>query len=92
MIKKIFILIIFTTSFFTNANSAGSGSGDGDSDSSNSNYNKAVSLVNSAKKYEKKDKKEKATKNYEKANFSFNVFCSGYFSRDDECSWAKSTG
>ena len=67
LIKKIFILIIFTTSFFTNANSAGSGSGDGDSDSSNSNYNKAVSLVNSAKKYEKKDKKEKATKNYEKA-------------------------
>ena len=62
MIKKIFILIIFTTSFFTNANSAGSGSGDGDSDSSNSNYNKAVSLVNSAKKYEKKIRKKKQLK------------------------------
>ena len=52
MIKKIFILIIFTTSFFTNANSAGSGSGDGGSDSSNSNYDKAVSLIKTAKKYE----------------------------------------
>ena len=57
MIKKIFILIIFTTSFFTNANTAGSGSGDGSPDSSNSNYSKAVSLIDSAKKYEKKDMK-----------------------------------
>jgi len=67
MIKKIFILIIFTTSFFTNVYGAGSSSGEGNSDSSNSNYDKAVSLINSAKKYEKKDKKEKALKNYEKA-------------------------
>ena len=67
MIKKIFILIIFTTSFFTNVYGAGSSSGDGNSGSSNSNYDKAVSLINSAKKYEKKDKKEKAIKNYEKA-------------------------
>ena len=67
MIKKIFILIIFTTSLFTNAYCAGSGSSDGDSESSNSNYDKAVSLIKTAKKYEKKDKKDKATKNYEKA-------------------------
>ena len=67
MIKKIFILIIFTTSLFTNAYCAGSGSSDGDSESSNSNYDKAVSLIETAKKYEKKDKKDKATKNYEKA-------------------------
>ena len=67
MIKKIFILIIFTTSFFTNVYGAGSSSGEGNSGSSNSNYDKAVSLINSAKKYEKKDKKEKAIKNYEKA-------------------------
>ena len=65
MIKKIFILIILTTTFFTNAYCAGSS--DGGSSNSNSNYDKAVSLINSAKKYEKKDKKEKATKNYEKA-------------------------
>ena len=65
MIKKIFILIILTTTFFTNAYCAGSS--DGGSSNSNSNYDKAVSLINSAKKYEKKDKKEKAKKRYEKA-------------------------
>ena len=67
MIKKIFILIILTTTFFTNAYCAGSSSGDGGSNSSKSNYDKAVSLINFAKKYEKKNKKEKANKNYEKA-------------------------
>tara|TARA_B110001452_G_scaffold144897_1_gene120457 strand:+ start:160 stop:651 length:492 start_codon:yes stop_codon:yes gene_type:complete len=65
MIKKILILIIFTTTFYTNAYCAGSS--DSGSDNSNSNYDKAVSLIKSAKKYEKKNKKEKAIKNYTKA-------------------------
>jgi tetratricopeptide (TPR) repeat protein len=65
MIKKIFFLIILTTFFLTNANSAGSSS-DASGDLK-SNYNKAVSLIKSAKKYEEKGKEKKATKNYEKA-------------------------
>ena len=66
MLKKILILIIFVTTLSSNAYSAGS-SGDGDSNKTKTNYDKALSLIKIAKKYEKKDKKEKATKNYEKA-------------------------
>lgn len=65
MINKIFILIIFITLFSTNAYSAGSDGGG--SNKTKSNYDKAVSLIKSAKKYEKKGKEEKATKNYKKA-------------------------
>ena len=55
-----FILILLSTKSF----SAGSGSGSGEV---KSNYDKAVSYIKSAKKYEKKGKTEKAKKNYEKA-------------------------
>ena len=55
-----FILILLSTKSF----SAGSGSGSGEV---KSNYDKAVSFIKSAKKYEKKGKSEKAKKNYEKA-------------------------
>tara|TARA_B100000900_G_C20432381_1_gene655551 strand:+ start:375 stop:860 length:486 start_codon:yes stop_codon:yes gene_type:complete len=55
-----FILILLSTKSF----SAGSGSGSGEV---KSNYDKAVSFIKSAKKYEKKGKTEKAKKNYEKA-------------------------
>ena len=55
-----FILILLSTKSF----SAGSGSG---SSEVKSNYDKAVSYIKSAKKYEKKGKTEKAKKNYEKA-------------------------
>ena len=62
--KKIIILFIFTI-FSTNSFAAGS-----DSNSTSkvkSNYDKAVTLIKSAKKYEKKGKTEKANKRYEKA-------------------------
>jgi tetratricopeptide (TPR) repeat protein len=65
MIKNIFILIIFTTTLLANAYSAGSNNTD--TSSKNLIYDKAVSLIKSAKKYEKKNKEEKAIKNYEKA-------------------------
>ena len=55
-----FILIFLSTKSF----SAGSGSGSGDD---KSNYDKAVTLIKSAKKNEKKGKTEKAYKKYEKA-------------------------
>jgi tetratricopeptide (TPR) repeat protein len=62
--KKIIILFIFTI-FSTNSFAAGS-----DSNSTSkvkSNYDKAVTLIKSAKKYEKKGKIEKANKRYKKA-------------------------
>ena len=57
--------MIFATTFLTNAYSAGST--DSGSDKTKSDYDKAVTLIKLAKKYEKKGKEVKATKNYEKA-------------------------
>ena len=65
MIKKyltIFFLIIF---FSTHSNAAGTS--DSSSTKVKSNYDKAVTLIKSAKKYEKKGKTEKAIKRYKKA-------------------------
>ena len=50
-----------------NSFSAGSSSSGGDGGSTKSNYEKAVTLIKSAKKYEKKGKADKANKRYEKA-------------------------
>ena len=71
IIKKAF-LIFFTVLFFSTnslaAGSSGSDSGsDGGSSKIKSNYDKAVMLIKSAKKYEKKNKIEKANKKYKKA-------------------------
>tara|TARA_Y100000996_G_C22311347_1_gene556375 strand:- start:33 stop:515 length:483 start_codon:yes stop_codon:yes gene_type:complete len=61
--KKI-ILTLFVTLFLTNnLYSAGSSS----TSSSSSNYDKAVKLIESAKKFEQKNKANKAKKNYLKA-------------------------
>ena len=56
-----FFLIIF---FSTNINAAGT---DSNSSKVKSDYDKAVSLIDSAKKFEKKGKNKKAIKKYEKA-------------------------
>ena len=56
-----FIFILFTV------NSYSAGSSDDNSSKVKSNYDKAVTIIKSAKKYEKKGKTEKAKKNYEKA-------------------------
>ena len=61
-----FILILLSTNSFSAGSSSGSG-GDGSSGKAKSSYDKAVTLIESAKKYEKKGKVEKANKKYEKA-------------------------
>ena len=68
MIKKI-SLVLFLILFSANAYSAGSESSSSDSTKTKvkSNYEKAVTSINFAKKYEKKGKAEKAKKRYEKA-------------------------
>ena len=65
MLKKYFITLCLLVLFSNNLQAAGT---DGSSSSKvKSNYDKAVSLIKSAKKYEKKGKTKKANKRYEKA-------------------------
>jgi tetratricopeptide (TPR) repeat protein len=65
MFKKYFTTLCLLVLFSNNLQAAGT---DGSSSSKvKSNYDKAVSLIKSAKKYEKKGKTEKANKRYEKA-------------------------
>ena len=65
MVKKIFLTLSFFTILLTNSYSAGSS--DDSSSKVKSNYDKAVTIIKYAKKYEKKGKTEKAIKRYEKA-------------------------
>ena len=67
MIKKILITFSFFFIISTNLFAAGSSGGEGDGPKIKSNYEKAVKLINSAKKFEKKGKEDKAKSNYEKA-------------------------
>ena len=64
IIKTIFTFFIFI--LFT-INSYSAGSSDDNSSKVKSNYDKAVTIIKSAKKYEKKGKIEKANKRYKKA-------------------------
>ena len=61
--KKIILTLFVTLMLTGNSHTAGSSS----SSSSSSNYDKAVKLIKSAKKYEQKEKADRAKKNYEKA-------------------------
>ena len=63
MIKKIFIILIISLIFNVHSNAAGTG---GESDNK-SDYDKAVTLIKSAKRFEKKGKNDKALVRYEKA-------------------------
>ena len=63
MIKKTFLTLLTLILLSTNSYSAGSSNDGG----GKSNYDKAVTLIKAAKKYEKKGKAEKANKRYEKA-------------------------
>ena len=68
--KKIFYTLIISISLTFSAFSAGSGgssSSDSGGGNAKSNYEKAVNHIKWAKKYEKKNKLEKARKRYEKA-------------------------
>ena len=62
--KKIILTLSFL--FFVNSNVYAAGS-DGGSSAKKTDYDKAVLLIKSAKKYEKKGKSEKAKKVYSKA-------------------------
>ena len=65
MLKK--LTITFSLIILFSINSQAAGTGDSGSSKVKSDYDKAVSLIKSAKKYEKKGKTEKANKKYEKA-------------------------
>ncbi len=65
MIKKFILTFIFVFGFANYSLSAGSS--DNSSSKTKSNYEKAVTLIKSAKKYDKKGKTEKAEKRYKKA-------------------------
>tara|TARA_Y100000996_G_scaffold394521_1_gene358942 strand:- start:141 stop:632 length:492 start_codon:yes stop_codon:yes gene_type:complete len=65
MIRKLFIA--FLLSFFLITNVFSAGSTNSSSSKTKNYYDKAVSLINSAKKFEKKGKEKKAIKDYEKA-------------------------
>ena len=65
MIKKHLLTFFLIMLFSTQSNAAGTS--DSSSTKVKSNYDKAVTLIKSAKKYEKKGKTEKAIKRYKKA-------------------------
>ena len=65
MTKKFILIFIFVFGFANYSLSAGSS--DNSSSKTKSNYEKAISLIKSAKKYDKKGKTDKAEKRYKKA-------------------------
>ena len=65
MLKKFLLIFIFIFGFANYSLSASSSSND--SSKIKSDYEKAVSLIKSAKKYDKKGKSDKAEKRYKKA-------------------------
>ena len=65
MIKKLFVFIFL--SIFLTFNAFAAGSSDSGSSKTKTQYNMAVSHINAAKKFEKKNKLEKAKKRYAKA-------------------------
>ena len=67
MIKKIFFTFSLLPVLSVNSYSAGSSDNSNDNSKTKTSYEKAVVLIKSAKKYEKKDKIKKANKSYEKA-------------------------
>ena len=67
IIKKLFFTLVLSSFLTVSALSAGSSSDDSGSSKTKTDYNKAVTHIKLAKKYEKKGNKEKANKRYEKA-------------------------
>ncbi len=65
IIKKLFVFIFL--SIFLTFNAFAAGSSDSGSSKTKTQYDMAVSHINAAKKFEKKNKLDKAKKRYEKA-------------------------
>ena len=66
MIKNFIFVLFLSIVLLSNSHSASSS--DGGSDKVKTSYQKAVSFIKSAKKYEKKGKTDKANKRYKKAS------------------------
>ena len=67
IIITLFTILLTTASFSAGSSSSSAGSGDSGSSKTRTQYDMALSHVKAAKKFEKKDKLEKAKKRYEKA-------------------------
>ena len=67
IIKKLFLTLVMSFFLTINAFSAGSSSDDSSSGKIKTDYDKAVTHIKLAKKYEKKNQSDKANKRYEKA-------------------------
>ena len=71
IIITLFTILLSTASFSAGSSSSSAGSGDNGSSKTRTQYDMALSHVKAAKKFEKKDKLEKAKKRYEKAQKLF---------------------
>ena len=67
IISLFFSIFLITSSFSAGSSSSGSGDNDTGSSKTRTQYDMALSHIKAAKKFEKKDKTEKAKKRYEKA-------------------------
>ena len=67
IISLFFSMFLITSSFSAGSSSSGSGDNDTGSSKTRTQYDMALSHIKAAKKFEKKDKIEKAKKRYEKA-------------------------
>ena len=67
IISLFFSIFLITSSFSAGSSSSGSGDNDTGSSKTRTQYDMALSHIKAAKKFEKKDKIEKAKKRYEKA-------------------------
>ena len=67
LISVLFTILLTTASFSAGSSSSSAGSGDSGSSKTRTQYDMAISHINAAKKFEKKDKLKKAKKRFEKA-------------------------
>ena len=67
MLKKFFIVLLFVLTTFSAYSAGGGGTGGGDKEKPVSQYEIAVKMIKKAKKFEKKNKIDKAQKQYKKA-------------------------
>ena len=67
IIITLFTILLTTASFSAGSSSSSAGSGDSGSSKTRTQYDMALSHIKAAKKFEKKDKFEKAEKRYQKA-------------------------
>ena len=67
MLKKFLTVLLFVLTTFSAYSAGGGGTGGGDKEKPVSQYEIAVKMIKKAKKFEKKNKTDKAQKHYKKA-------------------------